>query len=67
MGKLSILIFIVIFGALAIMFDWFGARELSQQGLDVTQDTMEKLEETGDAVSVAIEKAKEMAPEQIKE
>lgn len=56
MGKIFSLIFILIFIGLAIMFDWFGARDLSQKGLDATQNTVERLNEAGDKISEAVEK-----------
>lgn len=56
MGKIFTLVFILIFIGLAIMFDWFGARDLSQKSLDATQNTVQKLNDAGDRISEAVEK-----------
>lgn len=54
-GKISILIWIIIFVAAAIMFDWFGSREIAVNLLDSSQTAVEKLSETGDHVQDAID------------
>jgi len=69
-GKISLLIWIIIFIAAAIMFDWFGSREIATNLLDSTQTAVEKLEETGDHVQDAIDVVKESAEpaaEEVKE
>lgn len=69
-GKISIIIWIIIFIAAAIMFDWFGSREIAENLLDSSQTAVEKLSETGDHVQDAIEVVKdstEPAREDIKE
>ena len=69
-GKISLLIWIIIFVAAAIMFDWFGSREIATNLLDSTQTAVEKLEETGDHVQDAIDVVKESAEpaaEEVKE
>ncbi|MDX1351620.1 MAG: hypothetical protein R3254_01310 [Thiomicrorhabdus sp.] len=53
-GKISILIWIIIFIAAAIMFDWFGSREIAENFLDSSQTAVEKLSETGDHMQDAI-------------
>ncbi len=54
-GKISIFLWIIILIAAAIMFDWFGSREIASNVLDSTQTAVERLEETGDQVQDAIE------------
>ncbi len=69
-GKISILIWIIIFIAAAIMFDWFGSRDIAYGLLDSTQTAVEKLEETGDHVQDAIDvvsDSAEPAKEEIKD
>jgi len=69
-GKISIIIWIIVFIAAAIMFDWFGSREIAENVLDSSQTAVEKLSETGDHVQDAIEVVKdstEPAREDIKE
>ncbi len=58
-GKISLIIWLVIFIAVAIMFDWFGSREIATNLLDSTQTAVEKLEETGNHVQDAIDVVKE--------
>lgn len=73
-AKLSLLIWLFIFIAFAIMFDWFGSREMAANFLETSQVAVEKLEETGDhmqsaidVVSESTEPAREEIKEQIKE
>ena len=69
-GKISILIWINIFIAAAIMFDWFGSREIAVNLLDSSQTAVEKLSETGDHVQDAIgvvSESTEPAREEIRE
>jgi len=69
-GKISILIWLIIFIAAAIMFDWFGSREIASNLLDSSQTAVEKLSETGDHVQDAIDvvsESTEPAREEIKE
>lgn len=54
-GKISLLIWLLIFIAAAIMFDWFGSREIASGFLESTQTAVETLEETGDHVQDAID------------
>ncbi|WP_028487445.1 hypothetical protein [Thiomicrorhabdus chilensis] len=54
-GKISFIILLVIFIVLAIMFDWFGSRDLFQKGVDGAQVAVEKIESAGDKVNQAIE------------
>jgi len=54
-GKISILLWLITFVAAAIMFDWFGSREIAENLLDSSQTAVEKLSETGDHVQDAID------------
>lgn len=60
-GKISLIIWFFIFIAFAIMFDWFGSREIATSFLDSTQTAVEKLEETGDHMQDAIDVVKDSA------
>lgn len=60
MNKIILLIIVVVFAGLAIMFDWFGSRDLAQTGMDAAQSTVQKLEETGDRVNDAVDQLNEM-------
>ena len=73
-AKLSLIIWLLIFLAFAIMFDLFGSRELASSFLESSQVAVEKLEETGDhmqdaidVVSETTEPARDEIKEQIKE
>ncbi len=57
-SKISLIIWLVIFLAAAIMFDWFGSRELASSFLESSQVAVEKLETTGDHVQGIIETVK---------
>ena len=65
-GKISVVIWILLFIAAAIMFDWFGSRDVATTFLESTQVAVEKLEETGDQVKEAIDIVTEDS-EQVKE
>ena len=54
-GKISFVILFIGFIALAIMFDWFGSREMAEKGMDKASVAVEQLEQTGDKVSKVIE------------
>ncbi|WP_373019940.1 hypothetical protein [Thiomicrorhabdus sp.] len=54
-GKISFIILVIVFIVLAIMFDWFGSRDLAKKGVDKAQVAVEHLESTGDKVSDVIE------------
>jgi len=54
-GKISILLWLITFMAAAIMFDWFGSREIAENLLDSSQTAVEKLSETGDHVQDAFD------------
>ncbi|QBZ82097.1 hypothetical protein GHNINEIG_00121 [Hydrogenovibrio crunogenus] len=41
---------------LAIMFDWFGSREIISSGLESTQSAFDKVQETGDGISESVER-----------
>jgi hypothetical protein len=53
--KFSILIWIILFIAAAIMFDWFGSREIAENLVDSSGTAVEKLSDTGDRVQEAID------------
>ena len=53
-GKISFIIILIVFIALAIMFDWFGSRDLAEKGMDNASSAVEKLEHTGDKVNKMI-------------
>lgn len=55
LGKLIMLLLLVALIALAVMFDWFGSRELALQGLDGGKVAVEKLSEVGDSISNVLE------------
>jgi hypothetical protein len=54
-SKISLIIWLIILLAAAIMFDWFGSRELASSFLENSQVAVEKLETTGDHVQGIIE------------
>jgi hypothetical protein len=58
-GKISFLILVIGLVALAIMFDWFGSRDLAQKAVEGAQHSVEKLQETGDKVNKVIETVNE--------
>lgn len=69
-GKISILIWMIVIVAAAIMFDWFGSREIAENFLDSSQTAVEKLSETGDYMQDAIDvvsESSEPVREDIKE
>jgi hypothetical protein len=57
-SKISLIIWLIILLAAAIMFDWFGSRELASSFLENSQVAVEKLETTGDHVQGIIETVK---------
>lgn len=54
-GKISIILWLFTLLAFAIMFDWFGSREIAVSALDYTQSAVEKLVETGDQMQDVID------------
>lgn len=58
-SKISLLIWLIILLAAAIMFDWFGSREIATSFLDWTQAAVEKLEITGDHMQGIIDEVTE--------
>ena len=69
-GKISILIWLIVFIGAAIMFDWFDSREIASNLLDSSQTAVEKLSETGDYVQDAIDvvnESTESTREEVKE
>ena len=63
-GKISLILWLLTMLAFAIMFDWFGSREIAMSSLEYTQSTIEKLSETGDQMQDVIDVvlAKTMKP-----
>lgn len=60
MRKMIVLVVIVVFIVMAIMFDWFGARDMVQSGVDNAQNAVEEIQDTGDRVSEAVETFKDV-------
>ena len=54
-GKISLILWLLTMLAFAIMFDWFGSREIAMSSLEYTQSTIEKLSETGDQMQDVID------------
>ncbi|MDX1795388.1 MAG: hypothetical protein R3219_01580 [Hydrogenovibrio sp.] len=60
MSKITILILLVVFGSLAIAFDWFNSRDYVDRFLSSAQEANQTIQQTGDEVSEVAEKVKEM-------
>ncbi|VAW46273.1 hypothetical protein MNBD_GAMMA03-1754 [hydrothermal vent metagenome] len=58
-SKISLMIWLILLLAAAIMFDWFDSRELVSKFLESSQVAVEKLKTTGDHVQGIIEEVKE--------
>lgn len=54
-GRLFMLLIILAVLALAVMFNWFDAREWVSSGLEWTQAILESLSKTGDRLQNTIE------------
>ncbi|CAN8141228.1 hypothetical protein J3998_10885 [Thiomicrorhabdus sp. 6S2-11] len=54
-GFISIIVWIVIFIALAIMFDWFNSREVARDSLVAAEEIIQYLEQTGDGAQGVME------------
>jgi hypothetical protein len=54
-GKISIILWLLTLLALAIMFDWFGSREVAVSALEYTQSAVDKLMETGDQMQDVVD------------
>lgn len=54
-GKISIILWLFTLLAFAIMFDWFGSREIAVSALEYTQSAVDKLMETGDQMQDVID------------
>lgn len=63
MKKLLLLLLVIVFGVLAVMFDWFGSRDIAQSGVEATQGAMDKIEETGNTISQTIQELNEVKKE----
>uniref|UniRef100_Q31JE6 Uncharacterized protein n=1 Tax=Hydrogenovibrio crunogenus (strain DSM 25203 / XCL-2) TaxID=317025 RepID=Q31JE6_HYDCU len=53
-----LLVILILLGAvvLAVMFDWFGSREVVESGLESTQVLLDKMQQTGDDISESVER-----------
>lgn len=58
--KKLILLGLVIFGALAVYFNWFNGRDYADKAMDTANEAYEKLEDAGDAVSDVVDKMEEI-------
>jgi len=47
-GKISLIMWFITLVAVAIMFDWFGSRDIALSALEFSQGAVEKLSATGD-------------------
>lgn len=54
-GRISIILWLITLLAFAIMFDWFGSREIAVSALEYTQSAVDKLVETGDQMQDVID------------
>ncbi|WP_019557323.1 hypothetical protein [Thiomicrorhabdus arctica] len=54
-GKISIILWLFTLLAFAIMFDWFGSRDIAVSALEYTQSAVDKLMETGDQMQDVID------------
>lgn len=62
-GFLSLFIWLLIFVVLAVMFDWFGAREGARAVLNFLEVALNALEAFGDSAQEFIQSVKETADE----
>ncbi|KUJ74291.1 hypothetical protein AVO42_02435 [Thiomicrospira sp. XS5] len=56
MKKLLLVLLVVVFAVFAVMFDWFGARDMATNGVEVAKNAVSSLQEAGDTLSHTIEK-----------
>jgi hypothetical protein len=50
---------LIVFAAVVIMFDWFGARDWASSALSTTEQKVEELSEKGDSIKEFIETQKQ--------
>ncbi|MBF6058960.1 MULTISPECIES: hypothetical protein [Thiomicrorhabdus] len=62
-GAISLLIWITIAIAVAVMFDWLGSRDLVRAGLENALVAVEQLEKTGDQLQSLISDVKDSGGE----
>lgn len=62
-GKIVFVFALVLLIVLAIMFDWFGSRDIAQKGVEGAQKAVEQIQDTGDQVSETIDSIKEKGKE----
>ncbi|QKI88194.1 hypothetical protein [Thiomicrorhabdus xiamenensis] len=60
-GFISIIVWLLIFIALAIMFDWFGSRDLAKSAVQGSEEVIEYLEKTGDSTMSVIDSVSDEA------
>lgn len=63
MKKLWLVLLVIVFAVLAVMFDWFGSRDVAQSGVEATRGAVDKIQETGDAISQTIQQLNETKKE----
>lgn len=56
MKRLLVIVILVAGVVLAIMFDWFGSRDMMESGLESTQAVLDKVQQTGDDISESVER-----------
>ncbi len=54
-GKISIILWLLTLLAFAIMFDWFGSRDIAVSAIEYTQSAVDKLMETGDQMQDVVD------------
>ncbi len=64
MKKLWLVLLVVVFAVLTVMFDWFGARDMATNGVEVARNAVSGLQEAGDTLSNTIEEFKEQKMEE---
>ncbi|WP_319380477.1 hypothetical protein [Thiomicrorhabdus sp.] len=66
-GAISLLIWITVAIAVAVMFDWLGSRDLVRAGLENALVAVEQLEKTGDQLQGLISDMQDDGSEVVKE
>ena len=56
MKRLLVILVLVGVMVLAVMFDWFGSRDIAESSLESTQSVLEKVQQTGDDISESVER-----------
>lgn len=60
MNKLLVLIVLIGFGALAIMFDWFGSRDWLDGKMNEAQSVVDQVQQTGDDLKDSLQTLKNL-------